>query len=421
MAITILQSPAATTPVYNPVVSLVSSTNTAQTNFKYVLDVYITGQTFAGQSYLRMKAPANPTYGNCVFDVSGILERYLSYNVGNDIYGFQASTSSIIEYQLKFGEEYGQSSAIIVYPNLTVDSARYAWNGGVDFLPFTSYTQADYVTGSATRKQLTTHPTNTSITQAQPIRSGESAWTGVLLNTSGDIKIGEVRTYDSSANLLQVYNIINWQYYDINPVGERFLRFPTGYNLDSISQSDLIGGQTQPIVSGASVKYWSVSFRNSSNNLVTELRYFVKDTKCTQQTEYRLHFLNKLGNFDSFTFTGASHFTTDIKRKKYEKPAGKYITSTSYGFAAKDQGDINFYTELKDTIKLESDWQNEDVFTWLEELVSSPVIFHDDSTYGLVPVNITDTKHTRKKRITEKLFNLEISIQYSFNRFRQRA
>ena len=421
MAITIEQSPAATTPVYNPVISVVSSTNTAQSNFRYVCDIYITGETFAGQSYIRLKAPVNPTYGSCAFDVGGILERYLTFDIGNDIYGFQRASDSILEYQLKFGEEYGPSSGITVYSNLTVDSARYAWNGLIDHLPFTAYAQADYVTTSATRKQLTTHPTNTSQARPQLVRSDEDSWTGVLLNTSGDIKYAQVETYDSAGVFMNTYKVINWQYIDVSPVGERYLRFPSGYNLDSISASDIVNGQPQPIVSNASVATWNITFLTTPSATASETRWFTKDTKCTQQTEYRLHFLNKLGGFDSFTFTGASHISTDIKRKKYEKPSGKFTSSSAYGYVAKDQGDINFYTELKDTIKLESDWQNEDVFAWLEELVSSPVIFHDDSTYGLVPVNVIETKHTRKKRISEKLFNLTLSIQYSHNRFRQRA
>ena len=243
----------------------------------------------------------------------------------------------------------------------------------------------------------------------------------MLLNTSGDIKYATVTTYDSSFNLINAYKIINSAYYDVNPVGERFLRFPSGYNLDSISNSFIVNGQVQPIVSGASVKYWDIQFSNSSNTLASETRNYKKDTTCTQQTEYRLHFLNKLGGFDSFTFTGASHFSTDIKRKKYEKPLGKFTSATAYSYQAKDAGEINFYTELKDTIKLYSDWVSEDVFAWLEELVTSPVIFHEDSTYGNVSVTVTETKHTRKKRINEKLFNLELTIQYSHNRFRQRA
>ena len=421
MAITIQEAAKTYSPVYNPITTLLTSTNSGQTNFRFLCDIYITGQTFAGSSYLRLKAPLHPTNSTGVFDVSGILERYLTFDIGNDVNGFQLSANSIIEYQLKFGEEYGPSSGITTYANLTVDSARYAFNGGFDFLPFTAYSQADYVTGSATRKQFTTHPTNTSQSRPQPIRSNEDAWTGVLLASSGDIKFAAIDTYNSSDVFLDAYKIINWQYFDVSPASERRLRFPVGYNLDDIAQGDIVNGVLQPIVSNASVYKWSVVFRNSSNVDVSETRWYYKDTTCTNHTEYRLHFLNKLGGFDSFTFIRASHFTADVTRKKYEKLANRYISATDYGYTAKDAGTVNFYTELKDTVKLESDWVNEDIHEWLEELVTSPVIFQDHSTYGLVRVNLTDTKHTRKKRITDRLFNMTVTLQYAHNRYRQRA
>src|SRR3990172_7152164 len=114
MAITIQDSPATFTPAYNPIFSTLSSTNTGQANFQYICDLYITGKTFAGAGFLRLKSPAAPLNGRGVFDVSKHIERYLSFDVGNDINGFQRSVNSILEYQLKFGEEYGPSSGVTV-------------------------------------------------------------------------------------------------------------------------------------------------------------------------------------------------------------------------------------------------------------------------------------------------------------------
>src|SRR5258705_11731388 len=93
-----------------------------------------------------------------------------------------------------------------------------------------------------------------------------------------------------------------------------------------------------------------------------------------------------------------------------------------------DQQDVIFYTEQKDIINLNSDWVNEDTCFWLEELVTSPVIYAENVTYAksgttvtLNPVTIIETKYTRKQRINDRIFNLQINIQPTYNRYRQRG
>ena len=102
MAVTILQALGYSVPGYNRVDWVVSSTNTAQANFEYICDVYITGETFAGgASYIRLKTPADPVYGRGVFSVAPILNKYLSADLGNTINGFQQCSNSIKEFVMK--------------------------------------------------------------------------------------------------------------------------------------------------------------------------------------------------------------------------------------------------------------------------------------------------------------------------------
>lgn len=429
MAITIRTSAPTYAPVYNPMFFMVNSTNTAQANFQFLCDVYITGQTFAGASYLRLKTTYDTSIGGGVFDVGRILERYLSYDIDDTTYSFQPNTNSILEYTLQFGEEYGPSSGVTQYASLTSSSAKYAFNASMDFLDRYNYVATNYIGNSVTRKQLTSHPTNSAsgsstsipvIYSTQPIRQNESAWTSVLVQSSGDVKFAEVRTYDNLDSIIATYKIMNVSNYDTSTVGNRSLRFPTGWNLNSITNSDMSGGVQPILVYGQTLK-WRVRFMDSSSTSNTEQRWYSEDSNCTNHSVYHLYFLNKLGNFDTFSFTKANQFSTEIKRSKYEKSLGKSITATSYGYEPKDRLDTNFYTEMKDTIHLNSDWVNEDTITWLEELVSSPTIYHADATYGIVPVNVIDTKFTRRQHLTDKIFNLTIDIQYSYTRFRQRS
>jgi hypothetical protein len=72
------QQPQAFSPAYNENIYLVTSSGTAQTNFRYVFDVYETnGSTLIS----RVKLPARPTDNRCVFDAKRVIENYLSYNL----------------------------------------------------------------------------------------------------------------------------------------------------------------------------------------------------------------------------------------------------------------------------------------------------------------------------------------------------
>src|SRR3990167_1659342 len=97
MAITLQSSPATYSPAYNPIWAVVSSTNTAQANFQYVCDVYITGVTFAGgATFLRLTCPIDPTYSRGIFNISPVLQRILTSDIGDDIYGFQQFQNSLL-------------------------------------------------------------------------------------------------------------------------------------------------------------------------------------------------------------------------------------------------------------------------------------------------------------------------------------
>lgn len=431
MAITIQASPQLYTPAFNPIWSVVSSTNTAQTNFEYICDVYVSGKSFAGGStYLRLTAPADPTYGRGTFDVSAVLKSFIDYDLELTNLGVYKSPNSILGYTLKFGEKYGASSGIVVYADLTVDSTRYAWNGIFDHLDFKNFTYTDYVSDATpdTGVKWLTNRRYTTSDSVIPLRTGEKAWLYALTSHATATQFLILKTYNVAGTLQQTLAFDN-PYYGLSASGSRMIRVPAGYNIDDIPAGQVAVG-TLPVITDDSTIYYKLFFSSLSTgsdaDATTEMIYFSKyklataeEFPCTEHTEWRLHFQNKLGGFDSFTFTQAHQFATDITRKKFEKVTGAYQSGSSYTYNKIDRLENNFYTELRDTIKLNSNWITEAESTWLEELITSPRIFHDDATHGLVPVNITNAKYTRKQKVTDALFNLEIDIQYTYNRFRQ--
>lgn len=434
MAITIQRQAPAHCFVYNPLWWVVSSTNTAQSNFRFVCDIYITGQTFAGASYLRLKTPVDPVNNRGVFNVNPILERYVTYDISIATGATEAikqASNSVIEYQLKFGEEYGPSSAVTVFPDLTVSSAKFAHNSiqeHIDYLGFIQTSGSVYLNASASAKKFLTN----SPRDKQKVRSEERLWLQMINDSASDQPArAYVETYNSSDVLLSTLVFRN-NYTTLSSAADRRIIVPAGYNIDDVLPADIVSGSV-PVISAAACSYWKIWMVDTSNVQKSEKFTLKKDSTCIHDDgdEFRIHFLNELGGLDSFTFFRAHKHEVNIKERKiYSKPPGKFIALNNYMFESSDRLDIAFYTEMKETITLHSDWIDEDTSKWLEELVCSPVVMVQDVLWTTgpgdaadlnLPVTITDKQYIRKQRSTDRLFNLVIKIQPTYNRYRQRA
>jgi hypothetical protein len=405
MGVTIIAAPQDITPAYNDIIFIAGSTNTAQLNHKFVADLYIGGVV------IRLTATKDVTYNTGVFNIGRVVESYVSSDISKSTYEFQQNLNSYIPFYIKFGEQYG--AVPVVYPDGITSSTYQAWNGIFDFLPFQSYTYTPYVLQSGCVKQLLTNKPTTV-----DIRDSEDAWLYAISASSGVVYDARIRTYDSAGTIIQTVKVNN-PYQALSSTNDRYFRFGCGTsNLNSIASSGITSG-SQPIIT-ASVYSYDVTFETYSGTLVSTPQVFTVNNQCTKNDTFRFHFLNKLGGFDSFTFIRGSKKNVSIKRTSYSRNPNRSLSGTSYGYSKSDRGGTQLDTILKDNIKVLSDWINEDTSIWLEELITSPEVYLDDLTHGLVAVNILNSNYEIKQTAQDKLFNLEIEFEYAYERFRQR-
>ena len=81
MAITITSIPNAFIGAFNQVPYSISSTNTAQPNFYFVIDIMETSG--ANNPLARLKYPAQPGVATLTFDIGNVLKNYVSYDFLN--------------------------------------------------------------------------------------------------------------------------------------------------------------------------------------------------------------------------------------------------------------------------------------------------------------------------------------------------
>lgn len=407
MAISIIQEPLNYTPAYNDINYTVSSTNVAQPNFNFIFDVEVNGTVVS-----RHRVPPTPVTNYGVFNAKRVIENYLSDNF--DFTAFQVSywSEGIVKVVIYLYEEYGSTPTI---GSLSATASTvYCWNGILDFPEWVDYQVTDYrqMTSQGQITQLLTNNLN------QRIKLTERAWVYGLSGENNAITQFRVFAYNAAGTQIQ-YTIIDNPYKVVSSVGYRMVSCPSGPdNLNNISNTYLDSGtQNQGnIIPSNTATYFIFARGNAVSSIYTN--YTIID-QCTKYTPIRLHFLNKLGGYDSFTFDLLSRTNNSIERKNYRKNLGQ-LSGGSVVYSDNQRSNIIFDTQVKETMLLNSNWITEAESIWLEELVTSPSIYMEIGGQ-IQAVNITDSGYEVKKTVNDKLFNLQLTIEKTYIKTRQRG
>ena len=406
MALTIYNTPNAYAPVYNQMIFTLSSSNYAQSNFRYIADVYVNGSS----TYTRLEVGKNPTNNYGTFDVAGIIQNFLTRDADDNTTTFKQCGNSIAYYEVKFGEQYGASSGITNYPNLTTSSG-YCFNGVFSPLDFLDFATNTYVLQNSSSQFLTDKPVKFET------RSGEKLILGFMTDAANEAYNLEIITYYDDGTIFNTVRVTN-PYAALSNREDRSINVRVDYDwLNSLVNADLSFGTTPIFITN--YEYYEVRIKNNSGTIVSEtIRIYPGEDICSKYTPIRFKFMNNYGKYDYYTFTGAMTKNTNIKRNTYKSNPNQW-SNTNYNYSTTSRGLSQYETILDDTITINSDWITEAESIWLEQLVTSPDVYIYDGS-NLVSVNITDSSYQTKYEASQQLFNLVISFTYSQNRKRQR-
>lgn len=405
MAISFYQEPDSPTPAYNDMHFLIDSTNKAQANFKYIFDVW-----YDGIFQHRFKIPPRPD-GYGVLNVARVIESLVTYDIEGDTdFGILENSNSYKNIVLKFGEEYG--STLVEYPNLSASDVITAFNAALEFLEYPDYSPATYSLSGGTKKFQTNSPASVDI------HTGENAWLHFHSTSGANVNRAIIKTYDTSGSLLNTFKVAN-----NFSSASGFFRIGTGpIQLNQIPAPDLISG-SQPIIDGT-VKSYTINIAKSDDTPTSETKtYSIVDANC-KYDNYRLHWLNKIGGFDSFNFDLVSRKRTSIQRKSYKKVPGSVrmvLGSPEYFYTKDERGDIVYDLTYKRSVSITSNWVTDEVAAWLEELFTSPNVYYENSDNELIPIVINNADYEEKKKDNIKLLNYEIDFSFAHSNERQRG
>ena len=392
MAITIESEPTDRAPVYSDLTYVVSTTNEAQPNFRFIAVV----KDGSGNIIAKLKAPIlyNST-DKGVFNLSRILQNYVTYDFTLNTLQPTTCLNSYIAYSVEFGEEYGTTPA--EYLNLTSDTGKWAWNGLYSI--FQSQTINDYLLDDAAAKFLTNVRTR---------RVSRTQYDYLYFLATADTKAIHVIAYDAAGTQVASSEITCTV--DAGSVTEYMGRVAAGViNLNSIAQGQLISGTAGSIVP-ASAAYYTIHAHDNATppDEVSEYYRFDIVTDCSKWEPHYLYFLNSLGGFESVRCSMLSRDKYDIERKQYKRNNYRLVGGTQWLNDTTKHGMTSYSTTKKKSVTLNTNFLNEAEFEWLHELISSPVVFLD----GTIPVNITDSKF-EVMTYRDEPANLRIEVEYT--------
>jgi hypothetical protein len=396
MAITFITSPNDWQNAYNEIVFNVSSNNSTQPNFQFLVDVNVSGQT---NPVARLTYPKQVGVGTINIDVANVLKDYVTYDIVSfNVSGILPNNNSIAKYWLEFGEVYDNVSGVpVIYPNLaqygTSGTPKNSSNAIFDFL---QWSKTAFNTGKVLSIGNKVSLNQSTFTPS--LRANQQLWL-TFFDLNAVIRIVDLNVYNSQENRIfgnsysyssSVSGIVSTN------IGFEFLEF--------MSAS---GYMTNP-----NAAYYEVKFKDNADDPFFTKRINIDQT-CTKYEVYRLHWLNNLGGFDSFNFTKVSKESVEIERKQFKK-------FQQLNYAKTDRLKTNYFTKFSENIELNSDLLTDAEWEGLRELLLSPIVILEVDKDTYYPVNILETNYPINKVINEtRPTSLLINIQYTFDNYRQ--
>jgi hypothetical protein len=370
--------------------------------------------------------PGSGTTPNRAYtDVSRIVQSA----IGSDITiapashnAFYRNPNSHIEYRVVVQEEdiNPATGAYQTLSNWLFYDQRSVWNGVQDLADWIDFNPTDYLmtTGAPTSKFLSDGPST------REIKSEQSAYLYLIASEDNAPTRYQLITYDDYNGTGSVINnttVSNPYATDLtNSFNFRYLRMPIGtYDISRTDAALFSSGSPATILNGA--KSYTIRLQDNIGvgQVISETITFNVDQECSKFDGVRLHWLGRLGGFESFNFNFKSIEREDIKRKDYRQQHHTW-TGSAWEYDKMSRGRTQYDTQTNKKVKVNTGYLTDAESVWMESLFSSPTIYEERSN-ELIAVNIDGSSITKQTSLNNKLCQYSFDLEYSLLNYRQRG
>ena len=387
MAITIHDQPQLIAPASNPLVFTFSSDQTAQDNFSFIVEVFVDSTMILTQQVFRQFNALSR------IDVSGAIETYIRNTIPTTNLELDA-TDSMVTYAIIVYEKYGDPA--IIQASATSTTLK-AFNGSLEYEDWINWDEAEYDPNQTQNSLFLTYFPRTSRALCG---MEENFYLGYIESTGVAGVALACELYDIQGNVIAADFSI--------PLTS------TDFNILNVGPQAIIANSTITQIDFNDCYRYFV-YVDVGGSSSSETFFIYMDLACQRYEPYRLHWLNKLGCWDSFTFGLVSTNTASLDSFDYERDPGVW-SGNSYTYPLYSGQKINYTKRKNKQLSLNSDWISEDVQNWLvTSLYDSPVVYLErDNGTDFEIVKVTNKNYKLKTRRTDGLLQEEILIERTY-------
>ena len=394
MAITINSEPATFPSMHDDLWFVASSNNVGTTNFKFVYDIYINGSQVS-RNKIFPSPSADGSYG--VFNASPVVRSYVTnYFEPSGTTVLMASNDKIkVDYQMRIGEEV--SGAVIA--NLASGNfSAYNYYAPLFGDIFTENGDIPLVLSDYYDNLLIENYTDDWLSDRDsleiPIEYGDQFFITFLKITSGAYKLWVQPTNENGTLGTAVSG-------DITMTGQ--------FNLFNFQASAINSFLGSTVITADTFGY---NVYITLGSAVTRLLKF-KQVCNPKYRQYNLHFLNRLGGYDTMAFRLVNKRRSEFERSSYRrnpyKLSGGQMTNID-AYNKYNETTFNFAIQHTDYYMLTSDFLLDQDYAWLAQLVASPIVYMEVQG-AFFPVTIRNTNYQYKYKVSDGLFNFDLEVE----------
>ena len=383
-------SPSGEVSIQDDLWHVASSSNSGQTDFKYVFDIY-----YKGQQLIRTKVFPEPTNGKGYFNASQVVRNEITYDwfqptLGTSIRQNQPSISGEISltYDVRVGEDF---SGVTTLNLASGQTTAYNWIPQL-------YKRRKFNFSNYGNKFLTNRPLNN-------LRGSLDDRIYIPFKMSSDSNHFVIKGYNQSNQLL----LGTTTYFFRDPITNPFFQLDIGAR----NVNAFLAGIPYTTLD-YSMYYYEISFLYNTDEKV---RVYLDCSK--KYNPISLHFINAFGMFESAKFQLVSKLSLDVERKTFAKRDYSFNGNSVDYYDANNvynESSINYGSKIDWKYKLTMNYPTDAEYEWLAELMISPQIYAeiDDNFY---PVSIINTNYEYSKNVNNGLRALEIDIAMNQTRY----
>lgn len=430
----------------NDNVTTISGTTLGAANvfeYKYIADVYVNGIL-----QVTLKAFPDPSFGIGVFNMRNVLTSFMSFdffpNAPSPVSNiFQPCPNSSVRAQLVFGEEYVSGSTFIQNRNITSGNTNIYINASLGYTDeINTNLFGNFALGQ--NAGFLTSRSGINFGTFDPVQNQKNAFNTytnqrevVYFLGNGNFVTGgtSAQTYQQTSIQISTYDILG------NNIGKYFLLNPLSGTTDIVMadigyaalNSITVSGTTVQVVTGtlpmmnASVAYYFAWLHYGTNHVFSSsafariLYYYHPQVDCGRFAAgaYTITWLNEYGGFNTWLFNKKNETTQNIQRQSYKKVQGKVNANGSYTLNTNSRSEVPYYTVLKDSIVMHTDFITDADVLYLKTLISSPAVYMTDQNGLVTSIVIKDDSYRINKKVNQKIYALEMTVEQSYNDYRQ--